>query len=64
MRDIAEVIGRRLGLPVESVPEETFGPLGPIFATDRPSSSEATRHRLGWEPSQPTLLADLVNIRP
>ena len=28
VRDIAAVIGRRLGLPVESVPEETFGPLG------------------------------------
>src|ERR1700745_3084276 len=39
VRDIATVIGRRLGLPVEAVPQETFGPLGPIFATDQPSSS-------------------------
>src|ERR1700728_2318316 len=31
VRDIAEVIGRRLELPVEAVPEETYGPLGPIF---------------------------------
>jgi nucleoside-diphosphate-sugar epimerase len=64
VRDIAEVIGRRLGLPVESVPEETFGPLGPIFATDQPSSSEATRTGLGWEPAHPRLLADLENIQP
>ena len=27
--DIAAVVGRRLGLPVEAVPEETFGPFGP-----------------------------------
>jgi len=27
VRDIATVIGRRLGLPVESVPQENFGPL-------------------------------------
>ncbi len=31
MRDIAAVIGLRLGLPVESVPVETYGPLGVIF---------------------------------
>lgn len=28
VRDIAEVVGRRLGLPVGSVPEESFGPFG------------------------------------
>ncbi|HEX9339152.1 MAG TPA: SDR family oxidoreductase, partial [Pseudonocardiaceae bacterium] len=39
VRDIAAVIGRRLGLPVEAVPAETYGPLAPIFATDQPSSS-------------------------
>jgi nucleoside-diphosphate-sugar epimerase len=64
VRDIAGVIGRRLGLPVESVPEETFGPLGPIFATDQPSSSTHTRAALGWEPVHPSLLADLENLRP
>ncbi|WP_116201173.1 SDR family oxidoreductase [Amycolatopsis circi] len=61
--DIAAVIGRRLGLPVESVPEETYGPLGPIFATDQPSSSAHTRQALGWEPKHPGLLADLENLR-
>jgi len=62
--DIVEVIGRRLGLPVASVPEEDFGPLGPIFAADQPSSSVATRAGLGWEPTHPSLLADLENIQP
>ena len=63
VRDIAAVIGRRLGLPAESVPQETYGPLGPIFATDQPSSSARTREALGWEPTHPSLLADLENIQ-
>jgi nucleoside-diphosphate-sugar epimerase len=62
--DIAEVIGRRLGLPVRAVPVETFGPTGPIFATDQPSSSTYTRQALGWEPKHPSLLEDLENIEP
>ncbi len=64
VRDIAAVIGRRLGLPVKPVPEETYGPLGPIFATDQPSSSAHTRQVLGWEPKHLSLLADLENIQP
>ncbi|MFB7189128.1 SDR family oxidoreductase [Streptomyces sp. NPDC056230] len=64
VRDIAAVIGRRLGLPVESVPEETYGPLGPIFKADQPSSSTRTRQALGWEPKRPGLLEDLENIQP
>ncbi|GIE75493.1 3-beta hydroxysteroid dehydrogenase [Actinoplanes philippinensis] len=62
--DIATVVGRRLGLPARPVPEEAFGPLGPIFATDQPSSSAHTRAALGWTPRHPSLLADLENIRP
>ena len=64
VRDIASVIGRRLGLPVESLPEEHFGPLGAIFAMDQPSSSAHTRESLGWEPTHPSLLDDLEDIRP
>ena len=64
VRDIAAVIGRRLGLPVEAVPTETYGPIGPIFATDQPSSSAHTRKALGWEPKHPSLLEDLENIQP
>ena len=62
--DIAAVIGRRLGLPVRPVPAETFGPFGPIFAADQPSSSVTTRAELGWTPAAPSLLADLEAIRP
>lgn len=64
VRDIAAVIGRRLGLPVTSVPAEDFGPLGPIFAADQPASSTHTRQALGWEPKHPSLLEDLENIQP
>jgi len=63
VRDIATVIGRRLGLPVESVSPETYGALGPVFSADQPASSAVTRQRLGWEPTHPSLLADLENIQ-
>ncbi|MDO9409801.1 NAD-dependent epimerase/dehydratase family protein [Patulibacter sp.] len=62
--DIATVVGRRLGLPVESVPEEAFGPFGPVFAMDQPASSTHTREALGWEPTHPGLLADLELLQP
>jgi nucleoside-diphosphate-sugar epimerase len=64
VRDIATVIGQQLRLPVETMPQETFGPLGPIFAADQPSSSARTRQALGWEPTHPSLLKDLENIQP
>ncbi|GAA2752570.1 SDR family oxidoreductase [Amnibacterium kyonggiense] len=65
VRDIAAVIGRRLGLPVQQLPDEAFGPLGPIFAADQPSSSAITRAELGWTPTHPTLLEDLErHLRP
>jgi nucleoside-diphosphate-sugar epimerase len=64
VRDIATVIGRRLGVPVERVPEANFGPLGPIFASDQPASSTTTRAELGWEPQHPSLLADLEKLQP
>jgi nucleoside-diphosphate-sugar epimerase len=64
VRDIAAVIGRRLGLEVRTVPEEVFGPLGSIFTADQPSSSGHTQEVLGWRPRRPSLLADLENIQP
>ncbi|MEW2624397.1 SDR family oxidoreductase [Streptomyces sp. NPDC048106] len=64
VRAIATVIGRRLGLPVKQVPEETFGPFGPIFAMDQPASSAHTREALGWRPTHPSLLEDLENLQP
>lgn len=64
MRDMAEVIGRRLQLPVESVSQDTYGPLGSIFAADQPSSSAHTRETLGWRPTHPSLLDGLELIEP
>ena len=64
VRDIATVIGRRLGLPVQPVPQEDFGPFGPILAMDQPASSARTRDALGWQPTHPSLLEDLENIQP
>ncbi len=62
-RDIAEVIGRRLDVPVVAKsPEEAaghFGFLGFFFAVDCPASSAQTKERLGWRPKQPGLIADL-----
>lgn len=59
MRSIAEVIGRVLAVPVQSVPAETFGFLGDVFALDQPASSAWTRERFDWRPTHPSLLADL-----
>ncbi|GAA0606713.1 SDR family oxidoreductase [Sporichthya brevicatena] len=61
-RDIAEAIGRQLGVPARSIPPEQaahFGFLAELFGMDAPTSSEITRRELGWNPSGPTLLEDL-----
>jgi nucleoside-diphosphate-sugar epimerase len=62
-RDIADVIGRRLSVPVVSKPLEQaaghFAWLGRFFAADVPASSTRTRERLGWRPRQPRLLSDI-----
>ncbi|MFC4910028.1 SDR family oxidoreductase [Actinomadura gamaensis] len=58
--DIAEVIGRRLGVPVASVPAEEFGFLGPLLSVDQPASAELTREVTGWTPTRPGLLDDLA----
>ncbi|MFF3906633.1 SDR family oxidoreductase [Streptomyces sp. NPDC001848] len=63
IRDIAEVIGRHLDVPVVSVaPEaaaEHFAWLGAFLGLDAPASNTLTRELLGWEPTQPDLLTDL-----
>ncbi|WNI33739.1 SDR family oxidoreductase [Streptomyces sp. ITFR-6] len=60
---IAEAIGRSLGLPVDSVPpqdaEARFGFVGGFFASTMTASSGATRQLLRWEPTGPSLLADI-----
>ncbi|MGW2571074.1 SDR family oxidoreductase [Streptomyces sp. NPDC001537] len=63
IRDIAEVIGRHLDVPVASVaPEaavEHFAWLGRFLALDVPASSTLTRELLDWQPTGPGLLDDL-----
>ncbi|NGN63681.1 SDR family oxidoreductase [Streptomyces sp. A7024] len=63
LRDIAEVIGRHLDLPVESVPPERaqdhFGWLTMVLTADQPASATLTRELVDWAPTQPGLLADL-----
>ncbi|MFB7597469.1 SDR family oxidoreductase [Streptomyces sp. NPDC056160] len=63
IRDIAEVVGRHLDVPVVAVPAEDasehFTWLGDILSMDIPASSALTRELLGWEPVEPGLLADL-----
>jgi nucleoside-diphosphate-sugar epimerase len=64
-REIAEVIGRRLGLPTASVdPQdagEHFGFLGMLVGRDNPTSNALTRELLGWEPTHAGLLDDLTH---
>jgi nucleoside-diphosphate-sugar epimerase len=63
VRDIAEVIGRRLNIPVVAKsPEEAaahFGWLGAFAGLDCPASSALTQERLGWRPVETTMLSDL-----
>jgi nucleoside-diphosphate-sugar epimerase len=63
IRQVAEVIGRHLRLPVVSIsPEEAgehFGFLGPFIGTDSPVSSVLTREQLGWQPTHLGLIDDL-----
>jgi len=67
MREIAEVIGRGLKLPVVSLsPEEApaqFGWLAMFAGFDMPASSVQTQQRLGWHPTGPGLIADLEQMR-
>jgi nucleoside-diphosphate-sugar epimerase len=67
LRDIAEVIGRGLKVPVVSLsPVEApahFGWLGMFAGHDVPASSAQTQERLGWHPTGPGLIADLEQVR-
>ncbi|KAB0670465.1 SDR family oxidoreductase [Oryzomonas sagensis] len=66
MRDIAEAIGRSLGMSAVSIsPEEVrehFGWLGMFVERDLPASSAITREKLGWIPTGPGLIADIERI--
>lgn len=62
-REIAEVLGEGLKIPVVSMtPEEAaghFGWMAGFIALDMPASSAWTRQELGWTPTGPNLIADL-----
>lgn len=67
LRDIAEAIGSRLNLPAVPIPEDVlmlpgyFGLLTNLVTLDLPASNLITRQSLGWEPTQPGLIADMDN---
>jgi nucleoside-diphosphate-sugar epimerase len=67
LKDIATAIGRGLNVPVVSIPPEQaaehFGFLGFFAGRDALISSAQTRSELGWNPTGPTLLTDLGNMR-
>jgi nucleoside-diphosphate-sugar epimerase len=66
-RDIAEVLGKRLKLPVMSIaPEKAeahFGWLTHFVGRDAPASSALTRQRLQWQPGERGMIADLEELQ-
>lgn len=62
-KDLAEVIGKKLGVPVVSKsPEEAaehFTWFARFAAMDCPASSKLTQEWLGWSPIQTTLITDM-----
>ncbi len=67
LKDIAANIGRGLNVPVTSISQEQaqehFGFFRFFAGRDSPVSSARTREQLGWNPTGPTLLTDLENMR-
>jgi nucleoside-diphosphate-sugar epimerase len=63
LRDIAEVIGRHLNLPVVAKSREEaaghYGWLAHFVGIDCPASSAQTQEQLGWHPTHPALISDL-----
>ncbi len=66
LRDIAEVIGRGLKVPVVAMSQEEadghFGFLARFVGMDLQGSSAKTQERLNWCPAGPSLLGDLERI--
>jgi nucleoside-diphosphate-sugar epimerase len=67
VRNIAEVIGKGLKVPVVAMSLEQaaghFGWLAPFAGMDIPASSAQTQKRLGWHPTGPGMIADLEQMR-
>jgi len=66
-KEIAEVVGKGLKVPVVSLTPEGaqghFGWLALFVGRDSPASSAKTREQLRWEPTGPGMIADLENMR-
>lgn len=62
-REIANIIGRRLNLPVRSISgaavDAHFGAFARFAQIDALASSAKTRQTLAWHPTEPALLDDL-----
>lgn len=62
MKDVMEMVGKQMKLPVESqTTAEAMPALGmfaSLLAADNPTSSEKTRKELGWQPTRTGLIAD------
>jgi nucleoside-diphosphate-sugar epimerase len=62
-REITAIIGKHLGIPVESKSGQEaadyFGWFLHFASLDTPSSSEWTRNLLGWQPTHQGLLQDV-----
>ena len=67
LKDIATAIGHGLNVPAISISQEQaqehFGFFGFFAGRDAHISSAQTRAKLGWNPTGPTLLTDLGNMR-
>ncbi|MEU5438461.1 SDR family oxidoreductase [Streptomyces sp. NPDC020719] len=67
IREIAELIGRHLDVPVRAITsqelQQHFGHFSVFAELDNPTSSQITRDALGWTPTRPGLLADLAQDR-
>jgi nucleoside-diphosphate-sugar epimerase len=63
MRQVIEVIGRALNVPIVSIKKEEagdyYGPLAMFAGLDMPASSALTQQRLGWTPAGIGLIADI-----
>jgi nucleoside-diphosphate-sugar epimerase len=64
MRQVIEVIGRALNVPIVSIKKDEagdyYGPLAMFAGLDMPASSALTQQRLGWTPAGIGLLADIA----
>ncbi|WP_115717760.1 SDR family oxidoreductase [Gallaecimonas mangrovi] len=62
-KDIAEAVGRQVGVPAKSLTLEEaqahFGPIAPFIANSGPVSTTWTRETLRWAPEHPGIIEDI-----